>query len=278
MTGFGSAEKDGCRVEVRSINHRFLDVTMRAPSFLAQLEIPFRNIIKEHFSRGKCDVSINISEQAAAEVSVNVEFVRKIHSAFKALKEELSIAGQIDINGLIGLHDMFIESSPKYDIEKVVGIFRQALGDLLRMRTSEGEALAAELRKMTSSLASMNDTVKSSCGRVLADVNDKFNERIRTLLEGREIDENRILQEAAIIAARLDISEEVARIESHVRQFGEILDTGGIIGRKLDFVLQELNREANTIASKSADYEVSSITVEMKTVIEKMREQVQNIQ
>ncbi len=278
MTGFGSAEKDGCRVEVRSINHRFLDVSMRAPSFLTQLEMPFRNIMKDYFSRGKCDISISISEQAAAEISVNVEFVRKIHSTFKALQEELSIAGEIDINGLISLHDMFIETSPKYDIEKVKGIFRQALEDLLRMRTSEGESLAGELRNMAGSLASMNETIKSSCGKVLAEVNDKFNERLTTLLEGREIDENRILQEAAIMAARLDISEEVARIESHVRQFGEILDTGGIIGRKLDFVLQELNREVNTIASKSADYDVSSITVEMKTVIEKMREQVQNIQ
>ncbi len=278
MTGFGSAEKDGCRVEVRTINHKFLDVSMRAPSFLTQLEIPFRNIMKEYFSRGKCDISVSISEQASAEISINVEFVRKIHNAFKALQEELSIAGVIDINGLISLHNMFIETSPKYDIEKVIAVFRQALGDLLRMRTSEGEALAGELRKMTGSLASMNETVKSSCGRILAEVNGKFNERLTTLLEGREVDENRILQEAAIMAARLDISEEVARIESHVRQFGEILDTGGIIGRKLDFVLQELNREVNTIASKSADYDVSSITVEMKTVIEKMREQVQNIQ
>jgi uncharacterized protein (TIGR00255 family) len=278
MTGFGSSEQDGCRVEVRSINHRFLDVSMRAPSFLAQLEIPFRNIMKEYFSRGKCDISINISDQAAAEISINVEFVRKIHNSFKALQQELSIAGEIDINGLISLHDMFIETSPKYDIEKVSAVFRKALEDLLRMRTSEGEALAAELRKMADSLSSMNETVKSSCGRVLVEVKDKFNERLATLLEGREIDENRILQEAAIIAARLDISEEVTRIKSHVRQFGEILDTGGIIGRKLDFVLQELNREVNTIASKSADYEVSSITVEMKTVIEKMREQVQNIQ
>jgi uncharacterized protein (TIGR00255 family) len=279
MTGFGSAEEDGCRVEVRSINHRFLDVSLRAPSFLTQLEIPFRNILKEYFSRGKCDISISVSEQAAAEISVNVEFVRKIHNAFKALQEELSIAGEININGLIGLHDMFIETSPKYDIlEKVTGIFRQALKDMLKMRATEGESLAGELMNMAGSLASMNETVKASCGRVLAEMKEKFNERLTTLLEGREVDESRILQEAAIMAARLDISEEIARIESHVRQFGEILNTGGIIGRKLDFILQELNREVNTIASKSADYEVSSITVEMKTVIEKMREQVQNIQ
>ncbi len=278
MTGFGSAEREGCRIEVRSINHRFLDVSMRAPSFLAQLEIPFRNIMKESLSRGKCDISINVSAQEAADVTINAEFVRKIYASFKGLKEELSIGGEIDINGLLTLHDMFIGTSPKYDLEKVAEIFRQALADLLKMRITEGEALAAELRTMTASLAAMNEVIRSSVDRVLAEVKGKFGERLTMLLDGRDIDENRILQEAAIIAARLDISEEIARIGSHLGQFAEILRTGGIIGRKLDFILQELNREVNTIASKSADYEVSRVTVEMKTVIEKMREQVQNIQ
>jgi uncharacterized protein (TIGR00255 family) len=278
MTGFGSAEKEGCRVEVRSINHRFLDVSMRAPSFLSPLEIPFRNIMKEFVSRGKCDISISISGQEAADVTINVEFVREIYNAFKTLQEELSIRGEIDINGLISLHQVFIETSPRYDIEKITDIYRQALADLLKMRVAEGESLASELGAMSSSLISMNESIRSSCDRVLAETKAKFSERLTTLLEGRDIDGNRILQEAAVIAARLDISEEIARIRSHLGQFTEILRMGGIIGRKLDFILQELNREVNTIASKSADYEVSRVTVEMKTVIEKMREQVQNIQ
>jgi uncharacterized protein (TIGR00255 family) len=278
MTGFGSAEKESCRIEVRSINHRFLDVSMRAPSFLSQLEIPFRNIMKEFFSRGKCDISITVSGQEAVDLTINTEFIRKIYTAFGKLREELPIGGEIDVNGLLSLHNMFIETSPRYNIEKVTEIYRQALADLLKMRTAEGESLAAELREMVASLASMNETIRASCDRVLAEVKGKFSERLSILLEGRDIDENRILQEAAVIAARLDIAEELARIESHLKQFSSILLSGGIIGRKLDFILQELNREVNTIASKSADYEVSRITVEMKTVIEKMREQVQNIQ
>jgi uncharacterized protein (TIGR00255 family) len=278
MTGFGSAEKEGCRVEVRSINHRFLDVSMRAPSFLSQLDIPFRNIMKDFFSRGKCDISISVAVQEAAGVAINTEFARKICAAFRTLQEELSIGGQLDINGLLSLREMFIETGPSYDLEKVTVLYRQALADLLKMRIAEGESLAAELREMTVALASMNEAIRSSCDRVLAEVKAKFTERLTTLLEGRDIEENRILQEAAVIAARLDIAEEIARIGSHLGQFTEILRTGGIIGRKLDFILQELNREVNTIASKSADYEVSRITVEMKTVIEKMREQVQNIQ
>jgi uncharacterized protein (TIGR00255 family) len=278
MTGFGSAEKESCRIEVRSINHRFLDVSMRAPSFLSQLEIPFRNIMKEFFSRGKCDISITVSGQEAVDLTINTEFIRKIYTAFGKLREELPIGGEIDVNGLLSLHNMFIETSPRYNIEKVTEIYRQALADLLKMRTAEGESLAAELREMVASLASMNETIRASCDRVLAEVKGKFSERLSILLEGRDIDENRILQEAAVIAARLDIAEELARIESHLKQFSSILLSGGIIGRKLDFILQELNREVNTIASKSADYEVSRSTVEMKTVIEKMREQVQNIQ
>lgn len=278
MTGFGSAEKDGCRIEVRSVNHRFLDITMRSPSFLNKLEIPFRNMIKERFARGKFDIGITVSELASAELNINTEAVRKIYQAFKSLQEELSVKGQIDINTFIGLHEMFIETKPKYDLEVISGIFAQALDDLAGMRSREGDTLGAELIGVAGELGAYNKKVQASCDKMLAEVRDKFNERLKLLLEGQEIDEGRMLQEAAISAAKLDIAEEIARIDSHLAQFREILLAGGIIGRKLDFILQELNREVNTIASKSADYGVSSITVEMKTGIEKMREQVQNIQ
>jgi uncharacterized protein (TIGR00255 family) len=278
MTGFGSAEKDGCRIEIRSVNHRFLDISMRSPSFLNKLEIPFRNMIKERFARGKFDIGITVSELASAELNINTEAVRKIYQAFKSLQEELSVKGQIDINTFIGLHEMFIETKPKYDLEVIAGIFAQALDDLAGMRSREGDTLGAELIGIAEELGAYNKKVQASCDKMLAEVRDKFNERLKLLLEGQEIDEGRMLQEAAIFAAKLDIAEEIARIDSHLAQFREILPAGGIIGRKLDFILQELNREVNTIASKSADYGVSSITVEMKTGIEKMREQVQNIQ
>jgi len=278
MTGFGSAEKDGCRIEIRSVNHKFLDITMRSPSFLNKLEIPFRNMIKERFARGKFDIGITVSELASAELNINTEAVRKIYEAFKGLQEELSVKGQIDINTFISLHQMFIEAKPKYDLELIAVIFAQALDDLAGMRSREGDTLGAELTGIAEELGVYNKRVQASCDKILTEVRDKFNERLKLLLEGQEIDEGRVLQEAAIFAAKLDIAEEIARIDSHLAQFREILSTGGIIGRKLDFILQELNREVNTIASKSADYGVSSITVEMKTGIEKMREQVQNIQ
>jgi uncharacterized protein (TIGR00255 family) len=278
MTGFGSAEKDGCRIEIRSVNHRFLDIYMRCPSSLNQLEIPFRNMIKGRFARGKFDVAITVSELESAELTINTEAVKKMYHTFKDLQDELSMKGEIDINTFIGLHEMFIEAKPKYDLEAIAGVFTRALDDLAGMRQKEGETLATELRRIADVLSAMNEQVRASCDRVLSEVKEKFNERLKQLLDGQEVEEGRILQEAAVFAAKLDIAEEIARIDSHLAQFREILSDGGIIGRKLDFMLQELNREVNTIASKSADYGVSSTTVGMKTEIEKMREQIQNIQ
>ncbi|SPQ02178.1 conserved hypothetical protein [Candidatus Sulfobium mesophilum] len=278
MTGFGSAERNGCRVEIKSVNHRFLDIYVRAPSSLNQMEIPLRNMVKERFARGKFDITITLSELASAAVEINPEAVRRMYHAFKDLQGELSIKGEIDINTFIGLHEMFIETQQKYDLEEIATIFARALDDLAGMRSREGETLAAELSRIAQTVGASNEKIMASFDRVLTEIKDKFNERLRTLLEGQDVDEGRILQEAAIFAAKLDIAEEIARINSHLAQFGEVLSGGGIIGRKLDFILQELNREVNTIASKSTDYGISGVTVEMKTAIEKMREQVQNLQ
>lgn len=278
MTGFGSAEGSGCRVEVRSINHRFMDVYFKIPSFLNQLEMPLRTVLKERFSRGKFDVSVIVSPTAATAFTINSEAVRKLSSTFRELQRELSIAGELDINALVGLHDLFIGSEQGFDTDMVTGLFRKAADDLETMRSREGASLAADILRMLEELAGMHEKIRTFAGSIAADVTGKFTERLKVLLEGREIDEARILQEAAVIAARLDISEEITRIESHLRQFRSLVTAGGIIGRKLDFILQELNREVNTIGSKSSVYEVSSLAVDMKTEIEKIREQVQNIE
>lgn len=278
MTGFGSAEKNGYRVEIRSLNHKFLDIFIKAPVSLNQFETEFRSAIKERFSRGKFDISISVSEHVQADLEINTEFVGKIYSALKRMQEGLSIPGELDINAMTNFREMFIEINQKYDINMIKDVFAQAADALYQMRIKEGEALAADLYRMTDSLNALNDKIKNSYSRVLFDIMERFNDRLKTILEGKDIDNNRILQEAAIIAMKSDISEETARIESHLGQFREILSVSDIIGRKLDFILQELNREVNTIASKSPDYSISSLAVEMKTEIEKIREQVQNIQ
>ncbi len=278
MTGFGSAEKDGCRVEVRSLNHRFLDVYIKVPAFLGRYEIEFRNLLKKKFSRGKFDVSILISENVNAVMNVNVNLAREIHNAFRMLQKELSVPGEIDINTLTGFREMFMETDQSYDIDAVNQVYNQALEGLYEMRIREGGVLASELRRMTDALGVMNEEIKARCGKSVSDIKEKFSEKIKLILDGIEIDEGRILQEAAVIAAKSDISEEIVRIESHVGQFREMLANGDVIGRKLDFILQELNREVNTIASKSVVCDISTLTVDMKNELEKMREQVQNIQ
>lgn len=278
MTGFGSAEKNGYRVEIRSLNHRFLDVYFKSPGFLNQYEIDLRNAIKDRFSRGKFDVNIITSEQVDSDLAVNAEFARKIYAAFRKVQEDLSIPGQIDINMLTNFRDLIVESVPLSDETLLKEVFGEALERLSEMRIKEGEALASELFRMVEALRKMNARVTSLSGQIISDINIRFHERLKTLLNGQEVDENRILQESAVFAAKMDIAEEIARIESHLKQFATILTNGDIIGRKLDFILQELNREINTIGSKSADYGISSLVVDMKTEIEKMKEQIQNMQ
>jgi uncharacterized protein (TIGR00255 family) len=278
MTGFGSAEKNGCRVEIRSLNHRFLDIYIKAPAFFNQFEISFRNALKGRFSRGKIDVNFLISENVNKYVDINTDFVVKIYAAIKRLQEDLSIPGRLDINAIANFREMFIETSQKYDIDAINIVFQQALESLYKMRMKEGEALAAGLQPMIDFLNFMNEKIKNLSTKVLSNAKEKLNDRLKVLLEGNDIDSNRLLQEAAVMAAKLDVTEEIVRIESHLRQFREILTDGDIIGRKLDFILQELNREVNTISSKSADYSIASLTIEMKTELEKIKEQVQNIQ
>lgn len=265
-------------MEVRSINHRFMDVYFKTPSFLNQLEMPLRTILKEKFSRGKFDVSVIVSLTAATDFTINAGAVRKLSGTFRELQRELSLPGELDINTLVGLHSLFIGTEQGFDADMVTGLFKEAVDDLRAMRQREGASLAAEILRMLDDLSVMHERVRAFAGSIAADATEKFTERLRVLLEGREVDDARILQEAAVIAARLDISEEITRIESHLKQFRSLVTGGGIIGRKLDFILQELNREVNTIGSKASAYEVSSLVVDMKTEIEKIREQVQNIE
>ena len=153
MTGFGSADNDTCKIEIRSLNHRFLEINMKAPPFLNYLEIPLRNILKKRFSRGKFDVIITVSEQGNTELKINTDFAGKIYSAFKKLKSELSIQGDLDINTMANFREIFIETFQSYNADEITALFKRALEDLYEMRIKEGESLAEELRKMTDLLA-----------------------------------------------------------------------------------------------------------------------------
>ncbi|MEW6213872.1 MAG: YicC/YloC family endoribonuclease [Nitrospirota bacterium] len=278
MTGFGGAENNGFKVEIRSLNHRFIDISIKIPPYLSHYEIPLRNILKERFHRGRFDVSVSTKDHELTQLNINKGLARKIYNALHDLQKEFSMPGQIDIDTLAGYRELLLEEEPKYDIDAFFTAFYEAASNLETMRIQEGKLLSEELRNRVESLNIMNNKISSLLPHVVTRCRERFSERLGLILGTGEIDSARIMQEAAIMAEKLDISEEVSRIENHIKRFIEILDMGNVVGRRLDFLLQEINREVNTIASKSSDYTISSLTVEMKTEIEKMREQVQNIQ
>ena len=278
MTGFGSASNADFFVEIRSLNHRFIDISIKMPQFMIQYEIPLRTILKENFERGRFDVSISLNAQKAPRLKCNRPLAKNLLSALKDLQKELSLPGRINIQTFSEYRDILIEEEPEYDIDALFSIFHKAVFSLREMRMREGALLSEEIRKRTGALDDMIKTIQSSAPDELVRWRERFSARLRLIVDAGIMDNSRILQEAAIMAEKLDISEEISRIENHLKQLAEIPDQGDAVGKKLDFILQELNREVNTLACKSGEYAISAIVIDMKTELEKIREQVQNIQ
>jgi uncharacterized protein (TIGR00255 family) len=278
MTGFGSALNADFSVEIRSLNHRFIDISIKMPQFMSHYEIPLRTILKENFERGRFEVSISLNEQKAPRLTCNRLLAKNLLSALKDLQEELSLPGRITIQTFSEYRDILMEEEPVYDVDTLYSIFHQAVFSLKEMRIREGNLLSEEIRKRTGALDEMIKTIQSRAPDELIRWRERFSARLSLIVDAGIMDNGRILQEAAIMAEKLDISEEISRIENHLKQVGEILDHGNAVGKKLDFLVQELNREVNTLSCKSGEYAISAIVIEMKTELEKIREQVQNIQ
>lgn len=278
MTGYGSASDDAVSVEIRSLNHRFIDISIKMPPFMNHHEIPLRNILKEKFERGRFDVLITVNAQRQPRVVCNVPLAKRLIAALEDLKRELSLPGTITIEMLSHYRDMLFEAEPTVDTGSLYDVFRTAVHNLNEMRTREGNLLSAEIRARLDVLKKLIQTIRKNAPDELARWRDKFTARLRLIVDADTVDSSRILQEAALMAEKLDISEETSRIENHLHQMGVVLDSDDAAGKKLDFLLQELNREVNTLACKSGEYAISTIVVEMKTEIEKIREQVQNMQ
>lgn len=278
MTGYGSAESGEFRVEIRSLNHRFMDINIRMPSDLLKYEIPLRNILKERFSRGKFDVSVSIIQGRHVKIIPDIERARSIYNALKELNRELSLSGDIGIEIMMNFREMILREDFEYNINSLFDAFKEALDNLINMRLEEGKSLMNDLQSRIDSIARMKDSLTSVSSELIISMKERLIERVKSLVGDMNIDEGRILQEVAILTEKADISEEITRIDSHLKQMRKLLSEGDTIGRRLDFILQELFREVNTISSKSSDYRVSSIGIEMRAEIERMREQSQNIQ
>jgi len=278
MTGFGSAANDDFAVEIRSLNHRFMDICHKMPPYMSQYEIPLRNLLRERFQRGRFDVSVSVRSDEGRRLKIDRNLARDIYFALKDLQNEFSLPGVIGIETLTAYREILVEEEPQYNVDALYAAFREAVTNLEAMRVREGRLLEDEMRNMVFSLNEMDKQIKLRAPEQISRWREKFTERLSLIVATGSIDDNRLLQEVAILAEKLDISEEISRVENHIKQFTEVLGSGDAVGKKLDFILQEIGREVNTLTCKSGDYSISSLAVDMKNEIEKMREQVQNIQ
>lgn len=278
MTGFGSAERGAFKVEIRSLNHRFLDISIKLPQNLAGHDMALRNMLKEKFSRGRFDALISTVRGESLGVKINTDVVKKIYDSLRSLKEELSLSGEIGIDTIARFGEFVSVEDTGHDTGSLYEAFTESLDLIAGMRKREGAVIEKDMRRRLELLEGMKKDISLRCDDAVKKCRHRLTERLELLLSDVRHDQNRVLQEAAIMAEKTDISEEIIRIDSHIDQMRNVLSGGGAIGRKLEFLIQELNREVNTIASKADDYAISSITVDMKSELEKLREQAQNIQ
>jgi uncharacterized protein (TIGR00255 family) len=278
MTGFGAAERDGFKVEVRSLNHRYIEISVRMPSALMEHEMTIRNTIKGRFARGKFDVNISFADKRQMKMEVNRELAKGIYDAFSDLQKELTLPGSLTIDFFSGYRELLVAEEPEYDADALYNALDDAVSKVKEMRRTEGEALKKDMESSLKRLEDMRNEIEGLSHGMVAHYRETLSKRIAELVSNLSIDETRLAQEVAIMAQKSDIAEELARFRSHMQQFQSALSNGDVIGRKLDFLLQEMNRETNTVASKMDDVRIINLSIEIKTEIEKLREQVQNIQ
>lgn len=288
MTGYGRAvETVGDReftVELRSVNNRYLDCSVKLPRALAFAEDAVRQRIKTLASRGKVDVFIacNSVSANAVQISLNRPILEGYLQAMRTMVQDYGVSDDISVSTLSRLPELYQMQRPEEDEEQVTADLLQVLERALiafdAMRTAEGAAMEADLRRRIGTLFRQIAEIEAGSAQTVADYRARLEAKLREVLENTALDESRILTEAAIFADRVAVDEETVRLRSHLAQMEAMLDGGGPIGRKLDFLLQEMNRETNTIGSKCTDLRQTRIVVDMKAELEKIREQIQNIE
>ncbi len=288
MTGYGSAEieKDGHRLsaEIRSVNHRFCEVSMRGPKMVLAFEDQVRQLIAERFSRGKFNLSINwtgAGEQGDV-LKLNEGVADRYFSLMQQLRTRYSLQGDIDLRTLATLPDLFSWESAHISDEETWDMLKRLIEKVCEsmngMKDREGAALSADLDKRLDLIRTQLVLVSERAPLRPQEAKDKMLSRIKPLLDDVEMDPIRIAQEVAMLADRLDCTEECVRLSAHLDQFKHLIDGPELAGRKLNFLLQEMNREANTIGSKANDVSIAHAVIIMKEEIERIREQVQNVE
>ena len=288
MTGFGRAEKRildrEVTVEIRSVNNRFKDVIVRMPRNFAALEGDVKKIISDGVSRGRLEVSLQVDDSTEREqnLKLNLDLAARYFQLLKEMKEALDLPGEIAISHMTGLRDIIAYEEQPLDLEpffeQVKVLVQEALDKMLQMRQTEGKAIATDFGRRLESMKRWADQILSRREVVTAETRTRLETKIQAYAESVELDQARLAQEVAYIIERGDITEEIVRFNSHVDQFMTLMSKDGPVGRKMEFLLQEMNREVNTIGSKSSDLDISNLVLDLKTELEKLREQVLNVE
>ena len=288
MTGYGRAVETvngrEFTVEVRSVNNRYLDCSVKLPRSLTFAEESVKQAVKATISRGKVDVFISVHSESVADVKVtlNTAVVEGYLAAMKQMVETYGVKDDISVSTLSRMNDVFTVEREEVDEEQLLTdlmqVVKAALGAYDAMRTAEGKALENDLRSRGNTIRELVTQVEDGNGQTVIDYRTRLENKLKEVLANTAIDESRILTEAAIFADKVAVDEETVRLRSHLQQMDQMLTTGGAVGRKLDFLLQEMNRESNTIGSKCSDVRLARIVVDIKAELEKIREQTQNIE
>lgn len=291
MTGYGqaSAELDGARVgvELRSLNHRFADIRLRLPGELADAERAIRRKVQERFKRGRLELTVSVepAQGGPSRPQLNRELLEEVLAARSVVRDEFEVQGSADLATVLSIPGMFRTASSdltwtESEREALERSLDQALEALDQDRCREGRHLRGELQQRMSAMATLVKRIRKQAESLPPALKDRLVERLQALAGDVELDPVRIAQEAVVLADRADITEELVRLEAHLEYAAQLLDApdGQPCGKRLDFLLQEINRETNTINSKSFDLEISHDALQMKTEIEKAREQIQNVE
>jgi len=288
MTGYGRNEQTidnfDVSIEIKSVNHRYADYNIRVPKYYSFLEEKIKSHLQKNIARGKVDVFVSVYKTIddSKEISLNSSLAESYINALRTLATDFGIKDDISVSTVARYNDIF-EVNHKAEDEaelwgRVITVLEHALEGFLDMRTREGEKLATDMLMRNDLIRTELKRVEEIAPQTVIEYREKIEQRIRELLENATIDENRLLTETAIYADKLSITEEIIRLSSHLDEFDLIMKQGEAVGRKLDFLLQEMNREINTIGSKSNNLDIAKIVVNIKSELEKIREQLQNIE
>ena len=288
MTGYGSGKAEmGSKtftVEIKSVNSRYSDFSIKMPRIYTFLEDPLRKAAQERINRGKVDIYVNVESSGDDDsvVKVNSPLAKEYLEGLRTLSGELQISSNATAETFLRIPDIFVVDKAPEDENLIKETVLKALSDALdgfdTMRIAEGEKLSADLKEHLAFIANATKEVEERSPKIVSEYRQRIEDRMKDILGSATYDETRLLTEVAIFADKVNVNEETVRLRSHIDQFTQMLNEGGCVGRKIDFLIQEMNREINTIGSKSNDLDVARIVIDVKAEIEKLREQIQNVE